>query len=134
MVLAPRCWHQASKRKRKMMIELKNLSEEARATLKKAIPYYSKEDFYQDEKYLELYKDFLMQTRAMGVKVSFNDFNTAILRYKRWMPLVYKGEGLDEYFDIEKKGLQDCESREEYRAMIKGTVYKIKGAILRKEV
>ena len=115
------------------MIELKDLSEEARGILKKAIPYYSQKDFYQNEKYLELYKDFLGATNTTSNPYSFNEFNTAILRYKRWIPLTYKSTNDDTDFGLEVKSLKECQSRDEYRARIKGTVFRIKGELFNKE-
>lgn len=115
------------------MIELKDLSEDARGILKKAIPYYSQKDFYQNEKYLELYKDFLAATNTTSNPYSFNEFNTAILRYKRWIPLTYKNAESEDDFGLEVKSLKESQTRDEYRARIKGTVFRIKGELLLKD-
>ena len=115
------------------MIELKDLSTEAKGILKQAIPYYSKKDFYKNEKYLGLYKEFLAATNMVNNPYTFNQFNTAILRYKRWIPLTYKDAEGEEGFDLEVKSLKESQSRDEYRARINGTVFRIKGEILNKE-
>jgi len=73
-----------------MYLNIKNLSEEARDTLKKAAPYTQMEKFWEDKTYLELYKDFLGNTKYLKERPSFNDFNGAATQMKKHLFLGYK--------------------------------------------
>jgi hypothetical protein len=65
------------------MINLKELSEEARAILKKTIPH-NKEGHTSDE-FMALYTDFLKETKLKYKSDSINGFQTAVARYGRIM-------------------------------------------------
>ena len=47
------------------MILLKDLSDEARGTLVKAIPLYRQDEFWEDKDYIKLYQDFMAQTKTV---------------------------------------------------------------------
>lgn len=87
------------------MINLKELSEEARGILVKAIPLYRQENFWEDAEYIKLYQDFLGATKSTKSPPGFNKFNGAILGMKRKLPfLSYKTD--DAEFDIFRKSVE----------------------------
>ena len=65
------------------MILLKDLSEEARGTLVKAIPLYRQKEFWEDKEYIKLYQDFMTQTKTVKEPIGFNQFNRLCLAMKR---------------------------------------------------
>ena len=104
------------------MIDLKHLTSEARGVLNDAIPHYTKENFYEDPAYIELYKKFLKATGRIKNPPTFNEFNVAVCRFKRVSPLTYK----DETNDVETKSVSQINTRKEYRAHIRGQIFKVK--------
>ena len=92
----------------RMLINLKDLSSEARGILVKAKTLQGKDQEYTKE-YEQLYMDFMKYTnhRFIG-DGSFNDFQVAVTRMKRITALEYKAE-----LDYETKGMssEDVKTR-----------------------
>ena len=89
------------------MIPLGGISEEARTTLVKAIPYQQGGFTSEDTEYFQLYTDFQTQTRHKYVgEGSFNRFQAAVLGMSRRIKtLTYKGTG--SYEELINKGRYD---------------------------
>jgi len=88
------------------MIKLKDLSNDARGILVKAIPLYQQNEFWEDQEYIKLYQEFLGETKTIDNPPGFNQFNGAILGMKRAMKtLTYKDydKGQNYDFDIMRK-------------------------------
>ena len=73
-----------------MWLNIRNLSEDARETLKKAAPYTQMEKFWEDKTYIDLYKQFLGNTKYLKERPTFNDFNGAAAQMKKHLFLGYK--------------------------------------------
>mgnify|MGYP001394096012 CR=1 FL=1 len=78
------------------MIDLWDLSVEARGALVNAIPHYKKEGFYKDKNFLDCYQEFNKETNNRYLHLGFDGFRGAVLGMKRKMPnLTYKQNNLE---------------------------------------
>lgn len=72
-----------------MMIQLRDLSEDARKILKEAIPLQSNKNHMEDKRYVELFHEFQRKTNFKYLHShGFNGFKCAVQEYKRKMPLM----------------------------------------------
>ena len=84
------------------MIKLKDLSNDARGILVKAIQLYRQSEFWEDKEYIKLYQESLGETKTVDNPPGFNKFNAAVLGMKRAMKtLTYKEHAVGQDYDFE---------------------------------
>ena len=85
------------------MINLRNLSQNAINILVKAGHLDLTSEYWENDDYVNLYKEFLAETGTVGEPCGFNKFNVAVVNAKRKKALYFKEQGLGEWDTVRKE-------------------------------
>lgn len=85
------------------MINLRDLSQSAINILVKAGHLDLSDKHWENEEYLKLYQDFLVETNSTKNPPGFNRFNVAVVNAKRKKTLYFKEQGLCEWDAVRKE-------------------------------
>lgn len=85
------------------MINLRNLSQNAINILVKAGHLDLTSEYWENEDYVNLYKEFLAETGTTKSPCGFNKFNVAVVNAKRKKTLYFKEQGICEWDTVRKE-------------------------------